>query len=119
MPGVLALDHVIVAVADLDEAARRYDEQHGLTALAGGRHAGHGTGNRIVPLGGSYIELMGVVDREEAAASPLGSWLGRRLEEIGEGPAALCLRVIRQGFAPTPPRLPATLSSTPGTQRAR
>jgi hypothetical protein len=89
---VLAVDHVIVAVRDLDEAARRYDEQHGLTSLEGGRHAGHGTGNRIVPLGSSYIELMAVVDREEAASSPLGSWLGQRLFEASEGPAALCLR---------------------------
>jgi hypothetical protein len=89
---VLAVDHVIVAVADLDDAARRYDEQHGLTSVAGGRHPGHGTGNRIVPLGDSYIELMAVVDADEAASSPLGSWLGQRLVDVGEGPAALCLR---------------------------
>jgi hypothetical protein len=89
---VLALDHVIVGVGDLDDAARRYDEQHGLTSLPGGRHAGHGTANRIIPLGDPYIELMAVVDRDEAATSPLGSWLTRRLLEAGEGPAAMCLR---------------------------
>jgi hypothetical protein len=89
---VLALDHVIVGVRDLDAAARRFDEQHGLASVVGGRHSGHGTGNRIVPLGSSYIELMAVVDREEAASSPLGSWLERRLGEIGEGPVAVCLR---------------------------
>ncbi|MCU1449231.1 MAG: hypothetical protein JWP02_1401, partial [Acidimicrobiales bacterium] len=92
MPSVLAVDHVIVAVSDLEEAGRRYDEQHGLASVDGGRHPGHGTGNRIVPLGSSYIELMAVVDRDEAASSGLGSWLAQRLGEVGEGPAALCLR---------------------------
>jgi len=89
---VLALDHVIVVVADLDSAARRLYREHGLASVAGGRHAGHGTGNRIMPLGSSYIELMAVVDRDEAASSPVGSWVGQRLVEVGEAPVALCLR---------------------------
>ena len=89
---MLALDHVIVVVADLDSAARRLYREHGLASVAGGRHAGHGTGNRIMPLGSSYIELMAVVDRDEAASSPVGSWVGQRLVEVGEAPVALCLR---------------------------
>ena len=89
---VLAVDHVIVVVEDLETAARRYDDELGLASVPGGRHVGHGTGNRIVPLGSSYIELMAVVDRDEAASSPVGSWVERRLAEVGEGPGALCLR---------------------------
>ena len=89
---MLAVDHVIVAVEDLDAAARHYEDEYGLASLVGGRHPGHGTGNRIVPLGDSYIELMALVDRHEAAASPLGSWLARRLVQVGEGPAGLCVR---------------------------
>jgi Glyoxalase-like domain len=89
---VLAIDHVIIVVRDLDAAARRYDDQYGLASVPGGRHAGHGTGNRIVPLRSSYIELMAVVDRDQAATSPLGSWVAGRLVESGEAPAALCLR---------------------------
>ena len=89
---VLTVDHVIVIVEDLDAAARRYYEQQGLASVAGGCHAGHGTANRIVPLGSSYIELMAVVDRNEAASSPVGSWVERRLVEVGEAPVALCLR---------------------------
>ena len=89
---MLAVDHVIVVVEDLDDAARRYDDELGLASVAGGRHVGHGTGNRIVPLGSSYIELMAVVDRDEATGSPVGSWVQRRLAEAGEGPGALCLR---------------------------
>lgn len=104
---VLAVDHVVVIVQELGAAARRYEEQYGLASVAGGRHAGHGTGNRIVPLGSSYIELMAVVDHDEAASSPMGSWLERRLIEVGEGPAALCVRTddmeaaaLRTGRAP-------------------
>jgi hypothetical protein len=89
---VLAIDHVIVVVADLDDSARRLLDDTGLASVAGGRHPGHGTGNRIVPLGDSYVELMAVVDRGEAASSPLGTWVARRLAEVGEAPAALCLR---------------------------
>jgi hypothetical protein len=89
---VLAVDHVLVIVEDLDAAARRFDEQWGLMSVAGGRHPGHGTGNRIVPLGSSYIELMAVIDHDEARSSPLGSWVERRLGEGGGGLAALCLR---------------------------
>src|SRR5262245_6695165 len=80
--GVLALDHVIVVVADLDSAAGRLYREHGLASVAGGRHAGHGTGNRIVPLGSTYIELMAVVDPDEAASSPVGSWVGQRVIEV-------------------------------------
>jgi len=89
---MLAIDHVIVVVEDLDAAARQYYEQQGLASVPGGRHPGHGTANRIVPLGSSYIELMAVVDRVEADCSPLGSWVERRLVEVGDSPAALCLR---------------------------
>jgi hypothetical protein len=89
---VLAVDHVIVVVPDLDAAARQYRDQYGLASIRGGRHGGHGTGNRIVPLGTSYIELMAVIDRYEAGSSPIGSWAERRLVEVGQGPAALCLR---------------------------
>lgn len=106
---VLAVDHVIVVVHDLMAAARRYYEQTGLASVVGGLHPGHGTGNRIVPLGDSYIELMAVVDGDEAAASPLGSWVERRLVNVGEAPAALCLRTDdvegtarRTGHTPLP-----------------
>jgi hypothetical protein len=88
---VLSFDHVIVTVADLDAAGERILRDHGLASVPGGRHEGHGTANRIIPLGPDYIELMAVVEEEEATASPLGAWVLSRVEE-GEGPAALCLR---------------------------
>ena len=87
----LAIDHVIIAVRDLDLAAKRFEDSFGLVSVAGGRHPRHGTGNRIIPMAGSYVELMAVVDRPEAEQSPMG----RRvldLTRIGDRPAALCLR---------------------------
>src|SRR4051794_41414132 len=81
----MRIDHVICATADLDAAAARVEAQLGVAAVAGGRHEGMGTHNRIVPLGGGYLELLAVADPDEAAGSPLGSALLRRIETVGEG----------------------------------
>lgn len=71
----LALDHVLIAVTDLDEAGRAIEAGWGVEAVAGGRHPGFGTANRIVPLGGAYLELVAVADPVEAAASVFGRWV--------------------------------------------
>ena len=81
----MVIDHVIYAVEDLDAAAARIERELGLAVAGGGRHEGHGTHNRIVPLGGGYLELLGVADAQEAASSPFGRGLLRRLEHDGEG----------------------------------
>jgi hypothetical protein len=52
---------------------------------AGGRHEGMGTHNRIVPLGGGYLELLAVADADEAAGSPLGAAVLERIASVGEG----------------------------------
>jgi hypothetical protein len=69
------LDHVLIAVADLADAAQRLEARSGLTSLEGGRHKGLGTANRIVPLDDTYLELVAVVDEAEAAESVFGSWV--------------------------------------------
>ncbi len=81
----LRLDHVIYATADLDAAAARVEAELGLAVAAGGRHEGMGTHNRIVPLGGGYLELLAVADAAEAAGSPLGAAVARRIDTVGEG----------------------------------
>ena len=82
----MRIDHAIWATRDLDGAAARFEREYGLVAAGGGRHEGMGTHNRIVPLGGGYLELLAIADAEEAAASPLGrlwttpsraGWAGR------------------------------------------
>src|SRR6188472_1197857 len=81
----MRLDHVIYATADLDAAASRIESELGLATVGGGRHEGHGTHNRIVPLGGGYLELLAVADAQEAEGSPFGQGLLRRLHREGEG----------------------------------
>jgi catechol 2,3-dioxygenase-like lactoylglutathione lyase family enzyme len=86
---VVKLDHVVYAVADLDRAADRFRAEFGLESVPGGRHVGWGTGNRIVPLGDHYIELISPVSPDEAASSSFGR---RVLEAIttGDAPFAIC-----------------------------
>ena len=62
------IDHVVYAVRDLDAAARRLLDEHGLASIPGGRHPRWGTANRIVPLGDSYLELLAVEDPSVAPA---------------------------------------------------
>ena len=81
----MRIDHVIYATQDLDAAAARLEAEHGLVADGGGRHAGIGTENRIVPLGGGYLELIAVVDHAEAERSALGHELAARIRARGEG----------------------------------
>jgi glyoxalase-like protein len=73
----MPIDHVLIAVRDLGEAARMMNEQYGLASIEGGRHPGWGTANRIVPLGNAYLELIAVVDPDEARNSVLGQWVAR------------------------------------------
>jgi hypothetical protein len=87
------IDHVIYVTGDLDATAARVESELGLTVVQGGRHEGHGTHNRIVPLGGGYLELMAIADLAEAAASPIGGAVLKRLEAQGEGLFAWCLAV--------------------------
>jgi hypothetical protein len=75
----LRVDHVIYGVRDIDAAADRLLAERGLASVPGGRHEGRGTGNRIVPLGSSYLELMGVVDADEAAVHPFGQWFSAQI----------------------------------------
>ena len=71
----MRIDHAIIGARDIETVADRLWERHGLASLPGGRHAGWGTHNRIVPLGGPYLEIIGVVDESEALRDPMGRWL--------------------------------------------
>jgi catechol 2,3-dioxygenase-like lactoylglutathione lyase family enzyme len=58
----LRLDHVLVAVADLDVAADWWRAEFGLGSIEGGRFP-DGVENRVIPVGGEqYIELLTVFD---------------------------------------------------------
>jgi Glyoxalase-like domain len=55
------LSQIILGVNDLEDATTRL-RRGGLEVIDGGVHPGIGTANRIVPLGGQYLQLLGVVD---------------------------------------------------------
>lgn len=76
----LTIDHVQLAVEDLDAAAERLQKRYGLVALAGGRHP-WGTANRIVPLGSEYLELIAVVEPALAAERPMAQRVARAVAE--------------------------------------
>lgn len=64
---LIGIDHVLIAVEDLDIAVETY-ERLGFQVLRGGKHPNMGTHNALVPLAdGTYLELIGVWDRELAA----------------------------------------------------
>jgi len=69
------IDHVVLAVRDLDASAERLWEEHGLRFVAGGRHPRWGTANMIAPLGADYLELLGVVDEDVGTGTVLGRTL--------------------------------------------
>jgi hypothetical protein len=77
------LDHILLAVRDLDSAAEYLGSEHGLTSYVGGSHRSWGTANRIVPLGSSYLELIAVVDGRVAASSDVGRWVADGASDRG------------------------------------
>ena len=81
---LVAIDHVIIACADPDGAAADLEAALGLGATGGGRHDAHGTYNRLIWLGDSYVELMGVFD----AALAADSWWGAHMARLLTGAAA-------------------------------
>ncbi len=68
---ILGIDHVLIAVEELELASEVY-QTLGFQVLPGGKHPKMGTHNALVPLAdGTYLELIGVWDMELAReASP-------------------------------------------------
>jgi catechol 2,3-dioxygenase-like lactoylglutathione lyase family enzyme len=63
------IDHVVIAVRDLDRASDDLFDRYGLASVVGGRHEAWGTANRLVPIGDQYLELL--VAEEPLSANPL------------------------------------------------
>jgi catechol 2,3-dioxygenase-like lactoylglutathione lyase family enzyme len=74
---VIGLDHVVVAVRDLDAAAAAW-QAVGFTLSPRGTHSAHmGSGNYTIMLGEDYIELLGVLAPTEHNA-PMRTFLQER-----------------------------------------
>ncbi len=77
------IDHLVIAVPDLDAAVQELTQGLGLGFTAGGRHPGAGTANRIAFLGEPYLELITVEDESAARERPIGTAALRALEQGG------------------------------------
>jgi methylmalonyl-CoA/ethylmalonyl-CoA epimerase len=74
---LLNLDHVAIAVADLDEAISRYQERYRVSPLYREIVEEQGVEEAMLPVGGSFVQLL----------MPLGDEtpVGRFLSKHGEG----------------------------------
>jgi glyoxalase-like protein len=88
---LLGIDHIVIAVRDPDAAAERITDEVGLAAGGGGRHPRFGTFNRLIWLGDSYLELMGVADPELARGRSVGAAVLQLLERGEEGFASFAV----------------------------
>ena len=78
---ILGIDHLVIAVRDPDAAAADLERELGLAFTGGGRHEAAGTQNRLAFLGDSYVELIGVFDRD-LVLSNAGFAVGRAALEV-------------------------------------
>lgn len=79
------LDHVVVAVNDIEAATKTWQENFGLSLERTGENQGMGIKQSILPLGSAYIELI----------SPLGDGgpVAEALKNKGEGLYLISLAV--------------------------
>jgi catechol 2,3-dioxygenase-like lactoylglutathione lyase family enzyme len=80
---LLGIDHLVIAVRDPDEAVNDLADALSLRPGGGGRHDALGTANRLIWLGDTYLELIGVVDPVRARTSWIGDPAVRALEAGG------------------------------------
>jgi catechol 2,3-dioxygenase-like lactoylglutathione lyase family enzyme len=64
-----AIDHIIIGVHNLEQAASQFSQKLGLIPSGGGIHPSRGTANRIIVIGDTYLELIAVRDPAEAQQS--------------------------------------------------
>jgi len=86
-PDFSGVTKVVIVVKDLDGAVKRYREAYGLPA----------TLKQVDKDFGAHLALMGGGPVVFAAPLSSGSWLGSRLDQLGEGPCAFVLGARKAG----------------------
>src|SRR6478735_3518859 len=88
---LLGIDHIVIACRNPDAAADLITAEVGLAAGGGGRHPRYGTFNRLIWLGDSYLELMGVDDADLARRRGIGAGTLELLDRGEEGFASFAI----------------------------
>jgi hypothetical protein len=71
----LAIDHLVIAAADLDSGTRYVAERLGISPAGGGAHPRMGTHNRVLGMAeGIYLEVIAIDPQAEPPARP--RWFG-------------------------------------------
>lgn len=92
---MLAMDHLVLAAINPQQAAREFSKKHALEVVEGGKHELWGTYNYLAYFSNnSYIEWLGIFDEEIAKRStnPLIAQLVDRLSNHEEGFFQFALR---------------------------
>lgn len=84
----LSLDHLLIAVLDLDSASENYERLLGRTPSWRGSHPAYGTANVLFRIDNTYVELLAP---GAAGRSPWADQLAAHLDTEGEGLYALAL----------------------------
>jgi Glyoxalase-like domain len=103
---IAGIDHVILAVGDLDRAQLGWTRL-GFTLTPRGRHLQKGTGNYCIMFERDYIELLGVVDASQGMGGLEGFFTGgdglKGLAFATRSGDATAAELARRGLHPAPP----------------
>jgi hypothetical protein len=70
-----AVDHVLLAVSDLQAGMKQFEDLTGVRAQIGGQHPGRGTQNALVSLGGAtYLEIIAPNPADSAGPRMVGEF---------------------------------------------
>ncbi len=81
------ITRVVIAVRDLDEAVKRYQQAYGLTRPI----------KQVDRAFGAHLAVVGAGPVVLAAPLTADSWIAARIEQFGEGPCAFVLGVRKAG----------------------
>ncbi len=90
MASSLTLDHVVIAVRDLDAATSDYETLFGRAPSWRGEHPRYGTNNTLFRIENTYIELL-AMGAGKAKEKQWREQLAKHLDKHGEGVYALAL----------------------------
>lgn len=83
-PMLETLDHVVIAVRDLEASSATLERVLGRRPSWHGEHPSYGTANVLFRLDNTYVELLAA-----RRSGPLADWVRARTEQRGDGIAAL------------------------------